>query len=56
MAAAAKPSSCALPAASSVAAVVEVEPAPQAGARMHLRWDSATASVRLYDLFVIATG
>jgi hypothetical protein len=45
-----------LPAASSVAAVVEVEPAPQAGARMYLRLDSEAASVRLYDLFVIATG
>ena len=45
-----------LPPASSVAAVVEVEPTPQAGARLHLRLETAAESVRLYDLFVIATG
>ena len=45
-----------LPSASSVAAVVEVEPTPQAGARMHLRFETEAESVRLYDLFVIATG
>ncbi|MEX1334907.1 MAG: glycosyltransferase family 2 protein [Candidatus Limnocylindrales bacterium] len=45
-----------LPAATSVAAVVEVEPTPQAGATMHLRFESEAVAVTLYDLFVIATG
>ena len=45
-----------LPAGSSVVAVVEVDPAPQAGARMRLHFESEAESIELYDLFVIATG
>jgi hypothetical protein len=45
-----------LPAASSVAAVVEVEPEPQPGAGMWLRFEGGAEAIVLYDLFVIATG
>jgi len=45
-----------LPAGTSVAAVVEIEPSPQHGAEMRLRLESDAAAIDLYDLFVIATG
>jgi hypothetical protein len=45
-----------LPAATSAAAVVEIEPSPQAGSAMHLRVESEAEAMVLYDLFVIATG
>jgi glycosyltransferase involved in cell wall biosynthesis len=45
-----------LPAATSAAAVLEIEPKPQSGRRMHLRIETEATTVALYDLFVIATG
>jgi hypothetical protein len=45
-----------LPAGSSVAGVVEVEPRPQHGARMRLSFETEADHVELYDLFVISTG
>lgn len=51
-----KPVAFELPAATSAAAVVEIEPKPQTGQRMRVRLETAATSVTLYDLFVIATG
>ena len=45
-----------LPAASSVAGLVEVEPHPQHGARMRLLFRSQAEHIDLYDLYVISTG
>ena len=45
-----------LPAGSSVAAIVEVEPTPQDATHMRLHLESSADTVTLYDLFVIATG
>jgi hypothetical protein len=45
-----------LPASSSVAGTVEVEPHPQQGARLRLHVESEAHHVDLYDLFVISTG
>ncbi len=45
-----------LPAGSSVAAIVEVEPTPKEGDVMRLRFESSVDTLTLYDLFVIATG
>jgi hypothetical protein len=51
-----EPMTLELPAATSVAGVVTIEPAPQAGARMRLNFETEATAIDLYDLFVIATG
>ncbi len=45
-----------LPASGSVVGVVEVEPLPQHGAAMRLRFESEGGQLDVYDLFVIAYG
>ncbi len=45
-----------LPPGTSVAAIVEVEPAPISGQRLRLRLVGEDEAIDLYDLFVIATG
>ncbi len=45
-----------LPASTSVAGVVEVEPGPQHGARMRLHIESEADHIDIYDLFVISSG
>jgi hypothetical protein len=45
-----------LPAGSSIAAIVEVEPSPVAGVQLRLRLSGEAEAIDLFDLFVIATG
>jgi glycosyltransferase involved in cell wall biosynthesis len=45
-----------LPAAGSVAGIVEVEPDPVHGRQLRVRLDSAAHEIEVFDLFVIATG
>lgn len=50
------PVSLKLPAGTSVAGVVEIEPHPQHGAQLRLHVESEADHVDLYDLFVVSTG
>jgi len=45
-----------LPASGSVAGVVEIEPLPQHGASMRVRFESEAGQLDIYDLFVISYG